>query len=46
MRDCIYAPMELNEKVHYGIIGVTAASVVLETLGVRLGSLEIAGIIG
>jgi len=37
--------MELNEKVRYGIMGIAAASVVLETLGVRLGSLEIAGIV-
>ena len=37
--------MELNEKVRYGIMGLAAAGFILETLGVRLGSLEIAGIV-
>jgi hypothetical protein len=36
--------MELDQKIRYGIMGLTAASVVLATLGVRIGALEIAGV--
>ena len=36
--------MELDQKIRYGMMGLTAASVVLATLGVRMGGLEIAGI--
>jgi hypothetical protein len=36
--------MELDQKIRYGMMGLTAASVVLATLGVRAGVLEIAGI--
>lgn len=38
--------MELNEKVRYGVLGLAVAGVVLETLGVSPGALEIAGIVG
>jgi hypothetical protein len=36
--------MELDQKIRYGMMGLTAASVVLATLGVRIGALEIGGI--
>ncbi len=36
--------MELDQKIRYGMMGLTAAGVVLATLGVRLAPLEIAGI--
>jgi hypothetical protein len=36
--------MELDQKIRYGMMGISAASVVLATLGVRLGALEIGGI--
>ena len=37
--------MELDQKIRYGMMGLTAASVVLATLGVRTGALEIAGVV-
>jgi hypothetical protein len=36
--------MELDQKIRLGMMGLTAAGVVLATLGVRMGVLEIAGV--
>jgi hypothetical protein len=38
--------MTLDEKVRYGMVALGGASVVLATLGVHLGPLDIAGGIG
>ena len=38
--------MTLDEKVRFGMVALTGASVVLATLGVHIGPLEIAGGMG
>jgi len=40
------ANMTLDEKIRYGMIALTGASVVLATLGVHFNPLEIAGASG
>jgi hypothetical protein len=38
--------MELDQKVRYGLVAVSFASVALSGLGMHLGMLEVAGRVG